>query len=57
MEDASHAPQLSAISLAKGEKKKERRKGEEKKIKSLFIIMKEAVRISQWKTHQPEIPA
>lgn len=37
---------------------KGRRRGERgKKIKRIFISMKETERISQCKTHQPEIPA
>lgn len=49
----------AAPSYPPGERGKE--EGEEKegrkKIKRIFITMKETGRISQWKTHQPEIPA
>lgn len=54
--------QLSAWRKGKrrrrGERGKEKKKIiKKKKLKKIFIIMKEAERISQWKTHQPEIPA
>lgn len=49
----------AAPSYPPGERGKEEgeEKGGRKKIKRIFITMKEAGRISQWKTHQPEIPA
>jgi len=50
---------LRGSQLSAWQKGKRRRRGErgKKKIIRIFIIMKESERISQWKTHQPEIPA